>query len=97
MFRPSFGRADGIVKFFMSKNAEKNPLEDLPFSYRQYKNGGVSVFYKDYEVTVLNGKSAEKFNSRIENADEMEKQLIMAKITGNFKHGNEREAKLKNK
>lgn len=81
----------------MSENSEKNPLEDSPFSYRKYKNGGVSVFFKDREVTVLNGKSAEKFISRVENADEMESQMIMAKITGNFKHGNERVGKLKEK
>lgn len=81
----------------MSENTEKNSLEDSPFSFRQYKNGGVSVFYKDREVTVLNGKNAEKFLSRIENADEMESQLIMAKITGNFKHGNERVGKLTGK
>ncbi len=81
----------------MSENSEKNPLEDLPFSFSQYKNGGVSVFYKDREVTILNGKNAEKFLSRIENADEMESQMIMAKITGNFKHGNERVGKLARK
>jgi alpha-acetolactate decarboxylase len=43
----------------------------------------------------LKGKKADKFFSQIENAADVEAQLIMAKITGNFKHGNEREAKLK--
>lgn len=81
----------------MFENTEKNPLEDLPFSFRQYKNGGVSVFYHEREVTILSGKNAEKFLSRIENADEMERQMIMAKITGNFKRGNERVGKLTGK
>lgn len=81
----------------MSELSEKNPLEDSPFSFRQYKNGGVSVYYNDREVTVLNGNNAEKFLSRIENADKMESQMIMAKITGNFKRGNERVGKLTNK
>jgi hypothetical protein len=81
----------------MSENTKKNSLEDLPFSFRRFKNGNVSVSYRDSEVTVVKGKSAEKFNSQIGNADEMERQLIMAKITGNFKHGNEREGKLKGK
>lgn len=79
----------------MSENSEKNSLEELPFSFRNFKNGTVSVSFQNREVTILKDKIAEKFNSQIENADEMERQLIMAKITGNFKRGNERVGKLK--
>lgn len=74
----------------MSAESEKNPLEDLPFSFHRYKNGGVSVFYKNKEVTILKGAAAEKFVSRVKGASEMDAQLAMAKITGHFKHGNER-------
>lgn len=81
----------------MSENTEKKTLEDLPFSFRRFKNGNVSVSYREREATIVKGKNAEKFNLQIENADEMERQLIMAKITGNFKHGNEREGKLRGK
>ena len=77
--------------------SKENPLEDKPFSYRQYKNGNVSVSYEGREVTILKGKNAQKFSSQIENANELEAQLIMAKITGNFKRGNERLAKEKGK
>lgn len=72
-----------------------NSLEKEPFSYRQYKNGNVSVYYNEREVTILKGKRAETFSAQIGNASEMEAQMMMAKITGNFKRGNEREAKLK--
>ena len=69
----------------------------MPFSFRKFKNGTISISFKDREVTILKGKNAEKFDSRIENADEMERQFIMAKITGNFKHGNERDGKIRGK
>ena len=77
----------------MSGDTEKNPLEDSPFEYHKYKNGNISVFYKSSEVTILKGKDAQKFTVRIESASEPEAQMIMAKITGNFKRGNERDGK----
>jgi len=36
---------------------------------------------------------SERFLAKIQNTDMKEAQLIMAKITGNFKHGNERDNK----
>lgn len=81
----------------MPKKTEDNPLEDSPFDFRRYKNGNVSVFWNNKEVTILKGANAQKFLADIETADEFEKQLLMAKITGNFKRGNEREGKKKGK
>lgn len=81
----------------MTEKSEKNPLEDSPFDYRKYKNGSVSISWKNKEVMILKGENAEKFLSRVENASEMDAQMAMAKITGNFKRGNEREGKLKGK
>lgn len=81
----------------MTEKTEKNPLEDAPFDFRKYKNGNVSVFWKNKEVTILKGGNAQKFLSDVEGASEYEQQLVMAKITGNFKRGNEREGKQKGK
>jgi len=39
---------------------------------------------------ILKGSESEKFIRRIKTADSKEEQLILAKVTGNFKHGNER-------
>jgi hypothetical protein len=73
-----------------------NPQNNLEsFSYRQYKNGTISIYWNAKEIMILKGKPAQKFASQIEDANESEIQLILAKITGNFKRGNEREAKLK--
>ena len=42
-------------------------------------------------MKILKGKEAEKFLKRIEVAvNEKKEHLILAKITGNFKRGNER-------
>jgi hypothetical protein len=82
----------------MPENAEnKDPLADEPFDYRIFKNGNVSISWRDKEVTVLKGESARKFLARVQNADAHEAQMAMAKATGNFKRGNERLAKLKGK
>jgi hypothetical protein len=39
---------------------------------------------------VLKGNEARKFISRMTGLDEQGAQLMMAKVTGNFKRGNER-------
>lgn len=39
---------------------------------------------------ILKGKESEKFLARIQNVSSKEAQLILAEVTGNFKHGNER-------
>jgi hypothetical protein len=41
-------------------------------------------------VTFLRGKAAQKFLVRVDGVDERSAQLVMAKVTGHFKHGNER-------
>lgn len=51
----------------------------------------VFIEYYGKEIMILTGKEAEKFLNKINYANnEQERQLIMAKITGNFKRGNER-------
>ncbi|MGI8669201.1 MAG: hypothetical protein ACR2J3_05040 [Aridibacter sp.] len=81
----------------MVNQNSQNALEQEPFSFRQYKNGKISIYWNDREVMFLTGKKADKFFSQMEDASDIEAQMIMAKITGNFKRGNEREAKLKGK
>ena len=72
-------------------------LDEAPFSYRVTKNNTVFIDYKGKQVKLLKGKDAEKILEKI-NIAENEKavQLILAKITGNFKRGNERIVNSKN-
>lgn len=66
------------------------PLEDRPFSYRATKDGKVMIDWKGRDAGILTGGRARRFLAAIEGADEDRLQIEMARVTGNFKHGNER-------
>ena len=69
----------------------RHRLDEAPFNYRVTKNNTVLIDYKGKQVKILKGKDAEKILEKIKIAeDEIAVQLILAKITGNFKRGNER-------
>ncbi|MHA7136815.1 hypothetical protein ACRTEV_06025 [Rossellomorea arthrocnemi] len=78
----------------MDNTEKRNRLDEAPFQYRINKDQTVFIEYEGKRVKILKGKEAEKFIRNV-NAAENDKavQLIMAKITGNFKRGNEREKK----
>lgn len=78
----------------MSEIDKRNRLDDNMFSYRSSKDGKVFIYWYDKQVTIMKEKKAEKFLSKIERVDAKQKQLIMAKETGNFKRGNEKDSKL---
>ena len=60
------------------------------FDYRATKDGKVLTTWYGKQVTILRGQAAQKFLSRVDGVDERSVQLAMAKVTGHFKHGNER-------
>lgn len=76
----------------MQDSANDANLDDAPFSYRQHKDDRVSIAYRGKVVTTLAGNAARRFLSRALFATPQEEQLMMAKATGNFKRGNERDA-----
>jgi hypothetical protein len=63
------------------------------FSYQLVKDGNVRILWRDRHVVTLTGQKAATFRERVESADEREAQLLMARVTGNFKRGNERASK----
>ena len=65
-------------------------LEDEVFAFTKTKDGKVFIFWHGKKVTILNGRKAEKFVADMSNLEGKEAQLLMAKVTGHFKHGNER-------
>jgi hypothetical protein len=71
----------------MDQDSER--WRDEPFSYRAQKDGRVRIAYHGTVVTTLAGKEATRFLVMVD-ADPDAAQLLMAKATGNFKHGNER-------
>lgn len=74
----------------MGEVDKRNRLDEEPFSYSVSKDNKVFIYWHDKQVTILKGKESIKFLERIKGADFKQAQLIMAKVTGNFKHGNER-------
>ncbi len=74
----------------MSNIDKRNRFVDDVFSFRTSKDNKVFIFWQGKQVMVLKGKKAEKFLAKITGLEHREAQLVMAKITGNFKHGNER-------
>ena len=69
---------------------KRNIFADEVFSYRVSKDGRIFISWHNKQVKILKGTAAQKFLDSISQADQREAQLIMAKITGNFKRGNER-------
>lgn len=74
----------------MNNIDKRNRLKEEPFSYSVSKDNKVFIFWFEKQVMILKGKESEKFLAKVEKSDTIESQLIMAKITGNFKHGNEK-------
>jgi hypothetical protein len=70
-----------------------DPLAGEPFSYQARADGSILVRYHAAPVTVLRGRAAERFATRIASADAGAAQQLMARVTGNFKRGNERDGK----
>lgn len=70
--------------------AQPDPLADEPFSWFARADGAIVIRYHQAPVTLLRGRSAERFATRIASADGAAAQQLMARATGNFKRGNER-------
>lgn len=63
---------------------------DLGFTYRVSKDGVVRIHRHGREVTVLRGKAALQFLGKAQGAADPVVQMLCAKVTGNYKRGNER-------
>lgn len=63
---------------------------DLGYSYRRSKAGDVSIERGGRSVTTLRGKAAIDFVDEVDGLDVSEQQQLMARVTGNYKRGNER-------
>jgi hypothetical protein len=70
--------------------AQPDPLADEPFSWLARADGAIVIRYRQAPVTLLRGRIAERFATRMASADGATAQQLMARATGNFKRGNER-------
>jgi hypothetical protein len=62
------------------------------FSFRQRKSGVVEVFHGGKLASTLRGNEAADFVAEVESCSEADAQELMARLTGNYKRGNERTA-----
>ena len=80
----------GAPDSFMASDA----MADTPagFGFRRMKNGDVLVTHHGRLASTLRGRDAVDFLSEMEGADEASRQHAMARLTGNYRRGNERTA-----
>lgn len=57
------------------------------FSYKVHKNGDVVITHHGRRAAALRGEKARRFLSQVDTRDE---QQLMARLTGNYRRGNER-------
>ncbi len=74
----------------MSKIDKRGELELEPFSYRATKDGLVFLEYHGATVKTIAGENAKKFLKKVSALEGLALQLVLAKLTGNFKRGNEK-------
>ncbi|NKB54311.1 MAG: hypothetical protein GKR97_19230 [Rhizobiaceae bacterium] len=67
--------------------------ENLGFSYRKSKNGDVVISHHGHRATTLRGNKAANFLDDMDGVDLVSQQQEMARLTGNYRRGNERQAK----
>jgi hypothetical protein len=65
---------------------------DLGFALRQRKNGDVEILHKGRVASTLRGNDAADFLAEANSSELIDLQPLMVRITGNYKHGNERMA-----
>ena len=68
-------------------------MKNNQFSYQEAKSGIVMISSNNRVVTILKGKAARKYLMKVRLLDESGQQRHMAKVTGQFKFGNERSNK----
>ena len=68
-------------------------IQQIQFSFDHRKDDHVMIYHLGKAVTTLSGRNAIRFLNQVIGADSDKQQLVMAKATGNFKRGNERQKK----
>lgn len=68
------------------RNILKN---NQPFSYKILKDHKAQIFYNNKRIKTISGKYFTKLQKIAQQNELFKLQLYLAKITGQFKHGNE--------
>jgi hypothetical protein len=80
-------------KFFSESGMSDSPKShDLGFTFRLRKNGDVEILDHGRLASTLRGVDAEDFRQEAQDESSADAQQLMARVTENYKHGNERQA-----
>ncbi len=74
----------------MGEIDKRNRFDAQIFTYRATRDGKVFLFWYGRQVMILKGARAQAFLDDVVGVDDREVQLIIARLTGNFRRGNER-------
>ena len=77
----------------LSDGASSPEAGDLGFTYLAVKSGALFIRRHGQLAIELRGAKAEAFLKKIGPASSSQAQQIMARVTGNYKRGNERTAR----
>ena len=72
---------------------QRDILDEEPFDYKELKDNKVQIYWNNKPVMLLKGSAAQKILMKLKKTEGKEIQLALAKITGNFKRGNEKSSK----
>ena len=68
----------------------RNRFDEDVFTHRITRDGKVLLSWQGRVVTTVAGSKAQKLIERLDRSDRRETQHLLARATGNFRHGNER-------
>lgn len=81
---------ESISSLETPKIDERQQLTQRPFTYKITKNNKLLIYRDNKQIKIISGKTVTNFLHLAEQADEQTIQLKLAKLTGHYKHGNER-------
>lgn len=81
-----------MCDFHIYATPTMNNDADLGFTYRSRKTGDIQVLHHGKLAAILRGTDAADFIAEVTAGDDADAQQLMARITGNYKRGNERTA-----
>ncbi len=70
-------------------------FDSAPFDFTVSKDGRILIRWSGRLVTLLKGEEAERFLKRAAGLEREALQLLLARVTGNFKRGNEKAGRSK--
>lgn len=65
-------------------------VAEKAFTYEEKKDSKIFIYHYGKQVMILKEQKASQLLKRLHNATKEDTQLILAKVTGNFKRGNEK-------